>query len=130
MTVYLGGGIATMVAGGSPYGAIADGALVARDGRIAWVGPRAELPDMYRHEAGHDLKGGWLTPGLIDCHTHLVFAGERSGEFEGGCWAAATRRRQGQAAASCPPSRRRARRAKPSCSRVVQPALRACAPMA
>lgn len=73
--------IATMVAGGGPYGAIADGAILIRDGRIAWVGARADLPD---HEATEtDRLGGlWVTPGLIDCHTHLVFGGDRSGEFE------------------------------------------------
>jgi imidazolonepropionase len=73
--------IATMVAGGEPYGAIEDGAILIRDGRIAWVGARADLPD---HEAVETdrLGGGWVTPGLIDCHTHLVFGGDRSGEFE------------------------------------------------
>jgi imidazolonepropionase len=81
--VYLGGGVATMVAGQGPYGAIPDGALAERDGRIAWVGPRALLPGEYADAARFDLDGGWLTPGLIDCHTHLVFAGERSAEFEG-----------------------------------------------
>ncbi len=82
-TVYAGGGIATMVAGGAPYGAIADGALAAEGGRIAWVGPRGDLPARYVSAPITDLAGGWLTPGLIDCHTHLVFAGERSAEFEG-----------------------------------------------
>jgi imidazolonepropionase len=73
--------IATMVAGCEPYGAIEDGAILIRDGRIAWVGARADLPD---HEAVEtDRLGGlWVTPGLIDCHTHLVFGGDRSGEFE------------------------------------------------
>ncbi len=73
--------IATMVAGGEPYGAIEDGAILIRDGRIAWVGARADLPD---HEAVETdrLGGAWVTPGLIDCHTHLVFGGDRSGEFE------------------------------------------------
>ena len=83
MSLYLGGGIATMVAGAAPYGAIADGALAVQDGRIAWVGPRAALPAAFAGAPRHDLAGGWLTPGLIDCHTHLVFAGERSAEFEG-----------------------------------------------
>ena len=73
--------IATMVAGGEPYGAIENGAILIRDGRIAWVGARADLPD---HEAAETdrLGGMWVTPGLIDCHTHLVFGGDRSGEFE------------------------------------------------
>lgn len=73
--------IATMVAGGEPYGAIEDGAILIREGRIVWVGTRADLPD---HEAAQldRLDGRWVTPGLIDCHTHLVFGGDRSGEFE------------------------------------------------
>ncbi|MBY5922793.1 imidazolonepropionase [Ferrimonas balearica] len=65
------------------YGAIRDGAVAIKDGKIAWVGPRSALPEfdpfslpVYR---GH---GGWLTPGLIDCHTHLLFGGTRASEFE------------------------------------------------
>jgi imidazolonepropionase len=73
--------VATMVEGGVPYGAIEDGAILVRDGRIAWVGARTDLPD---HEAVETrrLDGRWVTPGLIDCHTHLVFGGNRSHEFE------------------------------------------------
>lgn len=67
----------------APYGLIEDGALVAEDGRIAWVGPRAELPAALRQGAEeHDAGGALLTPGLVDCHTHLVYAGDRAGEFE------------------------------------------------
>lgn len=73
--------LATMVEGREPYGAIEDGAILVREGRIAWVGARADLPG---HEAAEvdRLDGRWVTPGLIDCHTHLVFGGDRSGEFE------------------------------------------------
>ena len=73
--------LATMTEGAEPYGAIEDGAILIRDGRIAWVGARADLPD---HEAAatQRLDGRWVTPGLIDCHTHLVFGGNRSHEFE------------------------------------------------
>jgi len=73
--------LATMVEAGVPYGAIEDGAVLVRDGRIAWVGARSDLPD---HEAVETrrLEGRWVTPGLIDCHTHLVFGGNRSHEFE------------------------------------------------
>lgn len=61
-------------------GIIDDGAIAAKDGRIAWIGPRAALP---AHEAPvTDCGGAWITPGLIDCHTHLVFGGNRSAEFE------------------------------------------------
>ncbi len=78
------GHLATMAAG-APYGAVRDGALAVRDGRILWVGPRAGLS---RDLAGpatriHEMGKAWITPGLIDCHTHLIFAGERSAEFEG-----------------------------------------------
>lgn len=73
--------LATMAEGGAAYGAVEDGALLVRDGRIVWAGARAELPV---HEATRTdrLDGRWVTPGLVDCHTHLVFGGDRSGEFE------------------------------------------------
>jgi imidazolonepropionase len=73
--------LATMAEGHAPYGAIEHGALAIKNGRIAWLGAAADLP---RHDAREviDGAGGWVTPGLIDCHTHLVFAGDRSGEFE------------------------------------------------
>ena len=70
--------------GGTPYGAIEKGAIASQDGRISWIGPSAELaaaPHTLAHDV-HDLGGRWLTPGLIDCHTHLVYGGNRAGEFE------------------------------------------------
>jgi len=70
---------ATMV--GARYSIIEDAALVTEGVHIAWIGPRDELPAGDYAER-HDLEGAWLTPGLIDCHTHLVFGGDRSGEFE------------------------------------------------
>jgi imidazolonepropionase len=73
--------VATMVDGPTPYGAIDDAAVVIRDGRIAWVGPRAEMPAVDAVEIER-LGGRWVTPSLIDCHTHLVFGGDRAGEFE------------------------------------------------
>jgi imidazolonepropionase len=73
--------LATMAEGGLAYGAVEDGALLVRDGRLAWVGPRAELP-AHDAERTQRLGGRWVTPGLIDCHTHLVFGGNRSHEFE------------------------------------------------
>jgi imidazolonepropionase len=73
--------LATMAAGGEPYGAIEDGAIAVADGRVAWVGKRRDLPN-FDGATVHDAEGSWITPGLIDCHTHLVFAGDRSGEFE------------------------------------------------
>lgn len=73
--------LATMVPGAVAYGAIEDGAIAIRDGRIAWVGPRADLPTGAARET-HDGGGRWATPGLVDCHTHLVFGGDRALEFE------------------------------------------------
>ena len=66
----------------SPYGAIVDGALAICDGKITWLGLRAELPKNLQAKTTHDGGGRWLTPGLIDCHTHIVYAGNRSNEFE------------------------------------------------
>lgn len=74
--------IATMRGGApDPYGAIDGGALAIRGGRIAWVGPGANLPSR-RAEEVRSLEGRWITPALIDCHTHLVFGGDRGSEFE------------------------------------------------
>lgn len=73
--------VATMVArDGDPLGIIEDGAIAAKDGRIAWVGRRRDLPDGAAVTTRCD--GAWILPGLIDCHTHLVFAGDRAREFE------------------------------------------------
>jgi imidazolonepropionase len=74
--------IATMdpnVAGA--FGAIEDGAIGIQDGRIVRVGRRVELAG-YRARSVEPLGGAWVTPGLIDCHTHLVFGGNRASEFE------------------------------------------------
>jgi len=62
---------------------IAAGALVTRGDRIAWVGAERDLPAQLLSEChlSHDLRGAWVTPGLIDCHTHLVFAGNRAVEY-------------------------------------------------
>jgi imidazolonepropionase len=73
--------LATLLPGGTPYGAIEKGAIAAKDGRIAWVGPQSELPRGEAREV-HPLGGAWVTPGLIDCHTHLVHGGNRAAEFE------------------------------------------------
>jgi imidazolonepropionase len=78
--VWLNADLATMLPGGAPYGLVADGAVAAKGRRIAWVGPRKDLPGPAAET--HDCQGGLITPGLIDCHTHLVFAGNRAGEFE------------------------------------------------
>ena len=75
--------LATMMPG-IPYGALRDGALAVYDGKIAWVGERKNLPrDMDSSALDiYDAQGGWITPGLVDCHTHLVYGGNRASEFE------------------------------------------------
>ncbi len=77
-------GIATMADGAGPYGAIDNGALAVRDGRILWAGKRTDLPPALigPQTALHEGEGRWITPCLIDCHTHLVFGGNRAAEFE------------------------------------------------
>lgn len=64
------------------YGLIEDGAVAWRDSRIVFVGPSAELPGEFAHTERIDAAGRLLSPALIDCHTHLVFAGDRAQEFE------------------------------------------------
>jgi imidazolonepropionase len=66
---------------GDNYGVIEDAAIAIQDGEIAWIGPQADIPDSKASNT-RSLEGRWVTPALIDCHTHLVFAGDRSGEFE------------------------------------------------
>ena len=61
-------------------GIVENAAVAVDDGRIAWVGRLADLPSGAARE--HDCGGAWLLPGLIDCHTHLVFGGDRAAEFE------------------------------------------------
>ncbi|MGX1495395.1 imidazolonepropionase [Labrenzia sp. MBR-25] len=74
--------LATLTANGEPYGLIEDGALVIEGGRIAWIGKAAGLPSHYASLNADDLGGRLVTPGLIDCHTHVVFGGDRAREFE------------------------------------------------
>jgi len=76
-----GARIATMQRGAVDYGTIEDGAIAVADGSIAWVGRSADIPDVSASET-RTLSGQWITPALIDCHTHLVFGGDRSAEFE------------------------------------------------
>ena len=73
--------IATM-AGPAPYGALSDAALWIKEGRVQWLGDAGEVPETARSGPMTDLGGRWVTPGLIDCHTHLIFGGNRAQEFE------------------------------------------------
>ena len=73
---------AATLTGGAPYGLIPDASIALEDGRIAWVGPKAGLPGHLAGAEPVDLCGRLVTPGLIDCHTHLVHGGNRAAEFE------------------------------------------------
>lgn len=82
--VWIGANIATMVAGGEPYGKGKSDALAVEGEHIVWIGAAAEAQ---RRAAAHNVpiencQGLWMTPGLIDCHTHLVYGGNRVEEFE------------------------------------------------
>src|SRR5687768_13729790 len=63
-------------------GVIEGGAIVALDGRIVFAGPETAMPGAPGGSDIIDCEGRWITPGLIDCHTHLVHAGNRANEFE------------------------------------------------
>ena len=80
-TLWTNARLATMVAGPIPYGMIENGAIAAEGGRIVFAGPRAGMPAVSPRET-IDCEGRWITPGLIDCHTHLVHGGDRAAEFE------------------------------------------------
>ncbi len=73
--------LATLAPGAAELGVVNHGAVASRAGRIAYAGPEAALPSPGAAEV-IDCGGRWITPGLIDCHTHLVYAGDRAAEFE------------------------------------------------
>jgi imidazolonepropionase len=82
--IWIGANIATMVEGADAYGNLKNAALAVKGERIAWIGPAAE-GDRRAAALGvpvEDAHGLWMTPGLIDCHTHLVYGGNRVAEFE------------------------------------------------
>jgi len=82
--VWIGADLATMRAGAEPYGVMRDAALAVKGERIAWIGTAIEARGRVgqRSIPVHDATGLWITPGLIDCHTHLVYGGNRAAEFE------------------------------------------------
>ncbi len=82
--VWINARLATMCAGFEPYGAIANGAIGVEGERVAFAGAAAEIKGKPEHFANEviDAGGRWITPGLVDCHTHLVFGGDRADEFE------------------------------------------------
>ncbi|WP_201614779.1 imidazolonepropionase [Psychrobacter sp. JCM 18902] len=68
-----------------PYGQLEDAAIGIIDDKIAWIGSNKQITDHLSHYSAGQIKnahGGWITPGLIDCHTHIVYGGNRSNEFE------------------------------------------------
>jgi imidazolonepropionase len=74
--------VATMADGQAAYGLIDVAAIAIQDGRVAWVGRRDDLPPVYANFPETALGGRLVTPGLIDCHTHIVHGGNRAAEFE------------------------------------------------
>jgi imidazolonepropionase len=79
--IWIGADLATMDEAGG-IGHVPDAALAVRDGRIAWLGTRQQLQAIsWSANVETDARGLWITPGLIECHTHLVYAGDRSNEF-------------------------------------------------
>ncbi|HWV52970.1 MAG TPA: imidazolonepropionase, partial [Pseudorhodoplanes sp.] len=80
-TVWRDARIATLAPQAAGLGETA-GAIAAKDGRIAFVGPEAGLPTGWDAAKTIKLDGRWITPGLIDCHTHIVYGGDRAHEFE------------------------------------------------
>ena len=83
LTLWRNARLATL-AGDAPWGLVEDGALLVQGDTLAWVGPQAAVPRELRDRVGedHDLAGALVTPGLVDCHTHLVYGGQRAAEFE------------------------------------------------
>ncbi|WP_375461024.1 imidazolonepropionase [uncultured Enterovirga sp.] len=81
-TVWRGARLATLAESLPGLGIVERGAVACRDGRIAFAGPERDLPTGWDAETRIDLDGRWVTPGLVDAHTHLVHAGDRAQEFE------------------------------------------------
>ena len=66
---------------GDPDHTLPDAAIAVENGSIAWLGASADLPAQYAAWPREELHGAWVTPGLVDCHTHLVYGGQRADEF-------------------------------------------------
>ncbi|HZB61069.1 MAG TPA: imidazolonepropionase [Microvirga sp.] len=80
--VWLNARLATLAGNDGGLGLVEDGAVAAKDGRITFAGPADELPAGWDAVERTNCEGRWITPGLIDCHTHLVYGGDRAHEFE------------------------------------------------
>lgn len=83
-SLWINATLATMTAGDTPYGLLENAAIAIHDGRIAWLGAMSELPADYAQSCAtvNDCHNQLVTPGLVDCHTHLVHGGNRAKEFE------------------------------------------------
>jgi imidazolonepropionase len=80
--IWLNARLATLRENLPEFGAIEHGVIAARNGRIVFAGPRSDFPSSTDAAEWIDCAGRWITPGLVDCHTHLVFGGNRAHEFE------------------------------------------------
>lgn len=81
-TIFINANIATMANSSDDYGVIEHAALVVEGGKIVWLGAMSDLMEKLDEAVVVDCEGKWLTPGLIDCHTHIVYGGNRANEFE------------------------------------------------
>jgi imidazolonepropionase len=82
-TLIVNAHLATMTNGTESYGTITDAAIAIADGKIAWLGKQCDLPDYDASTVNLvDAQGAWITPALIDCHTHIIYGGHRANEFE------------------------------------------------
>lgn len=83
-TLWINAHLATMIEGDVPYGLIESAAIAIHDGHIQWIGNMSELPNNYSENCLEiqDCQGQLVTPGLIDCHTHIIYGGNRAKEFE------------------------------------------------
>lgn len=82
-TLIINANLATMTDGSNSYGEIKNAALAIGEGKIAWLGEISQLPAYDSNQvAVIDAKGAWLTPSFIDCHTHIIYGGNRANEFE------------------------------------------------
>jgi len=80
-TIWTNARLATIAPGTPGLGIVEDGCIAAKDGRIAFAGPVSELPAGADAKTRIDCEGRWITPGLVDCHTHLIYGGNRATEF-------------------------------------------------
>lgn len=80
--VFTHAALATLDQSPTAYGLIEDGAIAISRGIIDWIGPYSDLPEAYKNWPQDDLSGRIITPAFIDCHTHIVHAGDRAREFE------------------------------------------------